>query len=340
MCPQWLTGWPRRWCGVYLEPLVEPVFHPDSYGYRPGRNAVDAVAAARVRCWGADWVLDLDISAFVDSVPHEPILAAVEHHTDLRWIRLYVARWLCAPIRQLDGTLQARDRGTPQGSAISPLSADLVLHYAFDTWLARRHPGVGFERYCDDAVVHCDSHEQAVALREAIAHRPAEFGLEVHPDKTLIVYCKDSKRRDRFPVTSLTFLGYDVRPRRATGKAGTLFTGFLPAAGKAAKKKIGNQIRTWRLCRRSGSTLQQPARLINPVVTGWINFYGRFYRSELITLLDRLNRHLPAWARKKHKGLGRPKARRRLAEVARAYPGLFAHWKAGAHPDGWTTGAV
>ncbi|MGH3769636.1 MAG: group II intron reverse transcriptase/maturase, partial [Pseudonocardiaceae bacterium] len=325
---------------LYLEPLVEPVFHPDSYGYRPGRNALDAVAVTRVRCWETDWVLDLDISAFFDSVPHQQILAAVEHHTDLRWIRLSVARWLCAPIRQPDGTLQARDRGTPQGSAISPLLANLFMHYACDAWLARNHPQVGFERYCDDAVVHCSSYEQAVMLRDAIAQRLATFGLELHPDKTRIVYCKDSKRRDSYPITSFTFLGYEFRPRRAKGRTGKLFTGYLPAVSKAAKKKIGNQIRTWRLCRKSGSTLQQLARLINPVVTGWINFYGRFYRSELINLLARLNRHLLAWAGKKHKGLGRRKARRRLAEVATAYPGLFAHWRIGAHPDGWTTGAV
>jgi RNA-directed DNA polymerase len=325
---------------LYLEPLVEPVFVPDSYGYRPGRNALDAVAVCRRRCWDADWVIDLDISAFFDSVPHEQVLAAVEHHTDLRWIRLYVTRWLCAPIQQPDGTLQERDRGTPQGSAISPLLANLFMHYAFDRWLTEHYPQVRFERYCDDAVVHATSYEQAVTVREAIAHRLAEFGLELHPDKTRIVYCKDSNRRGRYPVTAFTFLGYDFRPRRATGKTGTLFTGYLPAVSKAAKKKIGNQIRTWRLGRRSGFTLQQLARLINPVVTGWVNFYGRFYRSELTNLLDRLNRHLLRWACHKHKGLGRRKARRRLAEVARAYPGLFAHWKAGAYPVGWATGAV
>jgi RNA-directed DNA polymerase len=325
---------------LYLEPLVEPVFHPDSYGYRPGRNALDALAVCRVRCWEADWVLDLDISAFFDTVPHEQILAAVDHHTDLPWIRLYVARWLTAPIQQPDGTLHARDRGTPQGSAISPLLANLFMHYAFDRWLTEHYPQVRFERYCDDAVVHCSSHEQAVALREAIAQRLAEFGLALHPDKTRIVYCKDSNRVGRYPVISFTFLGYDFRPRRATGKTGRLFSGYLPAVSKAAKKKIGNQIRAWRLGRRSGSTLQQLAQLINPVVTGWINYYGRFYRSELIDLLDRLNRHLQRWACKKHKGLGHRKARRRLAEVARAHPGLFAHWKAGAHPVGWATGAV
>ncbi|MBV9143103.1 MAG: group II intron reverse transcriptase/maturase [Pseudonocardiales bacterium] len=325
---------------LYLEPLVEPVFHPDSYGYRPGRSALEAVATCRVRCWERDWVIDLDIAAFFDTVPHEQILAAVEHHTELSWIRLYVARWLCAPIQQVDGTLHTRDRGTPQGSAISPLLANLFMHYAFDAWMARTYPQVHFERYCDDAVVHCVSYDQAVAVREAIAHRLAEFGLELHPEKTRIIYCKDSKRTGRYPDISFTFLGYDFRPRKAVGKNGTRFTGFLPAVSTAAKKKIGNHIRSWRLGRHTGSTLQQLARLINPVVAGWVTYYGRFYRSEVTNLLARLNRHLLRWATNKHKGLGRRKARQRLAEVARAYPGLFAHWKAGAYPIGWATGAV
>jgi len=325
---------------IYLEPLVEPVFHPDSYGYRPGRNALDAVAACRVRCWERDWVVDLDIAAFFDTVPHERILAAVAHHTDLAWIRLYVARWLTAPIQQPDGTLQERDRGTPQGSAISPLLANLFMHYAFDAWMTRNHPRIRFERYCDDIVVHCRNLEEATVVRDAITHRLAEFGLEVHPEKTRVVYCQDSKRRDRYPVTGFTFLGYDFRPRKATSKHGTRFTGYLPAVSKPARKKIGNQIRTWRLGRHTGSTLQQLARLINPVVAGWVNYYGRFYRSELTHLFDRLNRHLLRWARNKHKGLGHRQAKRRLAEVARAYPGLFAHWKAGAYPVGWATGAV
>lgn len=325
---------------LYLEPLVEPVFHPDSYGYRPGRCALDALAVCRRRCWEYDWVVDLDISAFFDSVPHEQILSAVAHHTDLAWIRLYVARWLRAPIQQVDATLCARDRGTPQGSAISPLLANLFMHDAFDTWLTHNFPQVRFERYCDDAVVHCHSLEQAQKVRQAIAHRLAGFGLELHPEKTRIIYCKDSNRRGRYPDISFTFLGYDFRPRKATGKNGTRFTGYLPAVGKAAKKKIGNQIRSWRLGRHTGSTIGQLARQINPVVAGWVNYYGRFYRSELTNLLDRLNRHLLRWASNKHKGLGRRKARDRLAEVARAYPGLFAHWRAGAYPVGWATGAV
>lgn len=329
---------------LVLEPMVEPVFHPDSYGYRPGRSALDALAVCRQRCFETDWVLDLDIQAFFDSVPHDRVLAAVAHHLDghpdLRWIGLYVSRWLTAPIQQPDGAVVDRDRGTPQGSAISPLLANLFMHYAFDRWLAEQYPGVGFERYCDDAVVHCRSHAQAVSVREALAARLAEFGLRLHPDKTRIVYCKDDNRRGLHEVTAFVFLGYEFRPRRAVGKNGDRFTGFLPAISTAAIKKIGEQIRSWRLGRRSGSTLLDLARLINPVVAGWVAYYGRFYRSKVIQLLTRLNQHLLRWAGHKYKGLSYRKARRRLVEVAHERPRLFAHWRAGSYPEGWATGAV
>lgn len=329
---------------MVLEPMVEPVFHPDSYGYRPGISAHDGLEVCRQRCFRSDWVLDLDIQVFFDSVPHDRIQAAVDHHLagqpELRWVSLYVSRWLTAPIQQRDGTVMARDRGTPQGSAISPLLANLFMHYAFDRWLAEHHRGVGFERYCDDAVVHCRSYDQAVRVRDQIASRLAEFGLRLHPDKTRIVYCKDSKRRGRHEVTSFVFLGYEFGPRRAKGRNGKLFTGFLPAVSTAAIKKIGNQIRSWRLGRRSGSTLRDLARLINPVVTGWVNYYGRFYRWQLTNLLARLNAHIVRWAAHKYKGLSRRQARRRLAEVAHERPRLLAHWHAGAHPDGWAAGAV
>lgn len=181
---------------LYLEPAVEPVFHPDSYGYRPGRSALDAVGVCRQRCWKADWVIDLDIKAFFDTVPHDLVVKAVAHHTDQRWILLYVQRWLTAPLQQEDGTLVARDRGTLQGSAISPLLANLFMHYAFDTWLSRTYPGVRFERYCDDAVVHCRSENQARTMRTAIADRLAECGLELHETKTKIV-CVPRAQRER-----------------------------------------------------------------------------------------------------------------------------------------------
>ena len=326
---------------MYLEPKVEPIFHPDSYGYRPKKSALDAVGACRQRCWRADWVIDLDIKAFFDSVPWDLILKAVEHHTDQRWILLYVRRWLTAPIQQPDGVLVERDRGTPQGSAISPLLANLFMHYAFDAWMAREFPSIPFERYCDDVVVHCGSERQARMVRDAIAARLAQVGLEMHPDKTRIVYCKAADRRDTHEVTSFTFLGYTFRPRLAKNKWGKHFVSFLPAVSRDAVVAMGREIRSWHIARRSDKSLDDLARMFNSIVQGWINYYGRFYKSMLYPLLRRLNRHLVRWACRKYKRLKRRERRAMhwLAEVASRAPGLFAHWRFGLRPDGWAMGA-
>jgi RNA-directed DNA polymerase len=328
---------------LYLEPNVEPVFHPDSYGYRPRKSALDAVAACRQRCWRADWVIDMDIRAFFDTVPWDLVLKAVARHIspDQGWILLYVGRWLKAPLQQADGTLVARDRGTPQGSAISPLLANLFMHYAFDAWIAREFPGVRFERYCDDAVVHCASEKQARQVRDAIAGRLAEAGLELHPGKTRIVYCKDDDRRDDHEVTSFTFLGYEFRPRLAKSKYGKHFVSFLPAVSTEAMKAMGAEIRSWHWAKRSDKSLGDLALMFNSVVQGWINYYGRFYKSELLCFLRRLNRHLVRWACRKYKRLKRRERRAMawLAEIARRSPRLFAHWRLGACPDGWAMGA-
>ena len=327
-------------CG-YLEPSVEPVFHEDSYGYRPGRSALDAVGVCRERCWRQDWVLDLDIRAFFDRVPWDLVLKAVAHHTDQRWVLMYVERWLKAPLQREDGSLIERDRGTPQGSSISPLLANMFLHYAFDAWIAREYPGVRFERYCDDVIVHASSERQAQQLRAAIARRLAECGLELNERKTRIVYCQDSDRRGSHEHESFTFLGYTFRPRLARRKRGGSFVSFLPAIGNDERKRIGRVIRRWRLHRWSGSTLTDLAKAINAEVQGWINFYGRFYRSELNRLLRRINEYLVRWARWKYKRLRRypAKTRRFLAAVFRREPGLFAHWRFGVRRDGWTMGA-
>jgi RNA-directed DNA polymerase len=326
---------------MYLEPNVEPVFHPDSYGYRPKKSALDAVGTCRQRCWRSDWVIDMDIRAFFDTVPHDLVLKAIAHHTDQRWILLYVQRWLEAPLQQQDGTLVARDRGTPQGSAISPLLANLFMHYAFDTWMARQFPAIGFERYCDDAVVHCRSESQARQVRDAIAARLAQVGLELHPDKTRIVYCKDADRRDDHEVTSFTFLGYEFRPRLAKSRTGHHFVSFLPAVSTDAMKAMGREIRSWHLARRSDKSLDDLARMFNNIVQGWINYYGRFYKSRLLYFLRRLNRHLARWASRKFKRLRRRERRSMgwLAEIAQRSPRLFAHWRLGARPDGWAMGA-
>jgi group II intron reverse transcriptase/maturase len=315
---------------MYLEPSVEPIFHPDSYGYRPRRSALDAVAACRERCWRTDWVIDMDIRGFFDNLDHDLVLKAVAHHTDQRWILLYVQRWLTAPLQREDGSLVARDRGSPQGSAISPLLANLFMHYAFDAWMARTVPAARFERYCDDVVVHCRTEAEAHRVREAIAARLAECGgLQLHPDKTRIVYCKDGRRRGPYGHTSFTFLGYTFRSRKVRAKDGSYFFSLNPAVSDQAAKRIRAQIRSWRLHLRSGSTLQDLAREINPVVRGWINYYGRFYKSELYPSLNGINRYLVRWAMQKFKRLRRrrKRAREALVKTARSYPGLFAHWR-------------
>jgi len=328
-----------------LEPTVEPLFHRDSYGYRPGRSALDAVGACRQRCWEQSWVIDLDIQGFFDNVPHDPILRAVDKHTDQPWVLLYVHRWLVAPIQQPNGTLVTRDRGTPQGSAISPLLTNLFMHYAFDMWLAREQPKSRFERYCDDAVVHCASEEQADYVRSRIADRLATFGLRLHPEKTRIVYChQDGRPGLDHPVdTEFTFLGYTFRPRTARLRNGDLKTGFLPAVSKHAMKSMAAVIRGWRLGRCTRLTFIQVAKMINRIVAGWINYYGRYYKSLLIAFLSRqINPHLVKWAMRKYKHLhyAPARARKRLAHIATNHPRIFAHWRHGALPAGSTTGAV
>jgi len=312
---------------MLLEATLEPIFHPDSYGYRPGRSAHDALAAARQRCWKQDWIVDFDIRAFFDSVPHDLMLKAVAHHTDERWVLLYIKRWLKAPMQMPDGTLVAREKGTPQGSPISPLLANLFMHYAFDTWIAREFPGCPFERYADDCVAHCDTEDQARTLRAAIATRLQAVGLELHPEKTKVVYCKDGRRRGNAEHTSFDFLGYTFRARRANGRRG-LFVGFMPAMSQKARTAVGRTIRAWHLNRRTGTDLSSLARVLNAQIRGWINFYGAFYRSELYSLAMRINEHLVRWAMQKFKRLrGNPTRAWEWVDAVRQHqPDLFAHW--------------
>lgn len=319
---------------MYLEPEVEPIFHQDSYGYRPNRSALDAVGVCRERCWRSDWVIDLDIRSFFDSIDHDLLLRAVERHTSQRWILLYVRRWLAAPLRKPDGTLVARDRGSPQGSAISPLLANIFLHYAFDVWMAREHPDVPFERYSDDVIVHCRTSRQAQHVRDAIAARLADVGLELNETKTRIVYCKRARRSGSHGHERFDFLGYTFRPRLAVNRRGEGFVTFSPAVSDDAAKRMRQEIRRWRLHLRSGQTLRDLAQTVNAVIQGWINYYGRFRRSELVRVFWHLNDYLARWARRKYKRLHRSwrRARRLLGQIARRDPGLFAHWQLGLRP--------
>ena len=310
-----------------LEARTEAIFHDDSYGYRPKRSALQAVERCRQRCWKKDWVLDLDVQKFFDSVDHALMVKAVEANTDQRWVVLYVKRWLVAPLQLPDGTLQPRDRGTPQGSAVSPVLANIYMHYAMDMFLAREFPTVQFERYADDAVVHCVTERQAQQVWAALAKRMEEVGLRLHPDKTKIVYCKDSRRRGSFANTSFTFLGYTFGPRKARHPDGKAFTSFLPAVSPEALKEIGQRVREWRIHLRTRLDLNELADWINPIVSGWMTYYGRFYRSQLYPFLRRVNTYLMRWARKKYKRLrGYKRFRAWWSGLIDREPGLFKHW--------------
>ena len=310
-----------------LEAKVEPIFHADSYGYRPNRSALNAIEACRKRCWEYNWVIDLDIRKFFDSVPWSLVVKVVEAHTEDPWVVLYVKRWLAAPLQRADGSLQERDRGTPQGSAISPVLANLFMHYAFDLWLTREFPAVVFERYADDAVVHCVSKQQAEEVLAALHERMAEVGLQLHPDKTRIVYCQDSNRRGDFEHPSFTFLGFTFQPREARRSDGVRFTAFLPAISKAALKEISQQVRSWRLHLRTGHSAADLARMINPVVRGWMTYYGAFYHSALYPVLHRINTYLLKWIMKKYKTRARWKyAVQAMQVMFQRRPRYFAHW--------------
>ena len=312
-----------------LQARTEAIFHEDSYGYRPRRGALDAVARCRQRCWKKDWVIDLDVEKFFDSVPWGLMVKAVEANitTGQEWVLLYVKRWLAAPMQQSDGTLAERHRGTPQGSAVSPVLANLFMHYAFDLWLSREFPAVEFERYADDAVVHCATERQARQVLAALEARMEQVGLRLHPAKTRIVYCRDENRRGSYEHTSFSFLGYEFRPRRSKGRNGVIFTSFAPAISPKALKAIGQVVRRWRLHLWTGRDLVEIARQINPIVGGWINYYGRFGREELYPLLQRINTYLMRWAARKYKRL---RAWKRLKPwwltVVDRDLGLFAHW--------------
>jgi len=291
---------------------------------------VDAVAVCRERCFKKDWVVDLDIRAFFDSVPWDLMLKAVRHHTDQKWIVLYVERWLKAPMQRPDKTLVLRVKGTPQGSPISPCLANLFLHYGLDAWMVREFPTIQFERFADDAVIHCVSESQARFVREAVARRLVEVGLELHPDKTRIVYCKDSRRRGTHEHVSFTFCGYTFRPRKARNKrTGEVFTGFLPAVSPEKLTLMSRRVAGWRLHRRTTLDLNDLAPGINLVMRGWLAYFTAFYPTAVRPLCQRIDRHLMRWARRKYKRLARSDKRARawLRGVRERTPGLFVHWR-------------
>lgn len=312
-----------------LEPELEKVFHPCSFGYRPKRSAIDAVGAARKNCWRYNWVLDLDIKGFFDNINHELMMRAVRKHTKSKWVILYIERWLTAPVCLPDGSLQVRTQGTPQGGVISPLLANLFLHYAFDRWMQTNCPHIPFERYADDGVCHCKSETEAKWLKQTLEERMAECKLELHPEKTKVVYCRDSDRRERYSIEAFDFLGYTFRPRLSKNRWGKIFVNFSPAVSNKALKKIRQRIRLWKLHLRSDKSLEDLAHMFNAVIRGWITYYGRFYKSMLYPTFRHLDLILSRWASRKFKRLKghQRKSRHWIERIARKETELFAHWK-------------
>lgn len=325
-----------------FEPQVEPHFLPDSYGYRPGKSALQAIEVTRKRCWAHDWVLEFDIKGLFDNIDHDLLLKAVDKHTDIPWVRLYIRRWLTAPMQMPSGELVERERGTPQGGVISPVLANLFLHYVFDLWLTKHYPQVKWCRYADDGLVHCDSEAQACFFLETLRRRFRDCGLEIHPEKTKIVYCKDGRRRGNHSHTSFDFLGYTFRRRSGRDrKTGLMFMGFMPAVSAASMKSMRSKIREMRIARHTEMSLEKIASRVNPILQGWLNYYGAFYRSEMYRLVRCVNKALVRWAMRKFKHLRGKKTRaiqvldRRLIPLSQVQCPVLAGrvLKAGRRPD-------
>jgi len=310
-----------------MEPGLESIFHPNSYGYRPNKSALDALGVTRQRCWKRAWVLDMDIKGFFDNIDHDLLMLAVNKHVTDKWVRLYITRWLKAPVQHRDGRLESREIGTPQGGVISPLLANLFLHYVFDMWIEKHWSGMQFERYADDIVCHCVSEEQAQRLLGELNHRFNACGLTLHPEKTKIVYCKSINNRLEYPRVSFDFLGHVFKPRLVKTKSGIFMVGFTPSISRRAAKSIRSKIQDWKLIKNSQNDLTSIAKASRPAITGWINFFGKYGRAEIRRTLYYLTEELVRWARRKYKRLNtKRKAVRWIRGVRRREPNLFAHW--------------
>ena len=326
---------------MVLEPLLEPMFDENSFGYRPGRSALDAINLVRRRSWKYDWVVEFDVKALFDSIDHELLLRAVRKHCQTPWVLLYIERWLRAPMMMEDGTQVVRTRGTPQGGVVSPLLANLFLHYVLDLWVRRHMRSVRLCRYADDGVVHCKSESQAKHALRKIGERLRECGLELHPEKTRIAYCQDVNRQGSYPTTQFTFLGYTFRPRKATDKYGRVYVNFSPAVSREALTAMRQEVRGWHLQLKCDKSLSDLSNMYNPILRGWWNYYGRFYASALQPLWRSVNDYLARWLRRKYKHLARHLIRstKELGKLAASSPRAFVHWERGIFPGSSMMGA-
>lgn len=317
---------------LIFEPNIEPHFLPDSYGYRPNKCALDAVGVTRIRCWKYDWVVEFDIKGLFDNIDHDLLMKAVRKHTDNKWVILYIKRWLKTPMQLPDGSLQEKTKGVMQGGVISPILSNLFLHYVFDLWMTRQYPNLSWCRYADDGLVHCNTKQQAEQLFDALGKRFEECLLEIHPKKSKIVYCKDDSRRNNYPNTKFTFLGYDFRRRSAKNtKNNKMFLSFTPAVSNAAKKSM--RAKTREIIKNIGTykNLNDIAHKANPVLQGWINYYGKYHKSALCPVFRHFNMSLRLWTMRKFKRFRGKKTKTAvfLEGLSEKQPTMFAHWKAG-----------
>ena len=319
---------------LICEPQLDPIFHENSFGYRPGRSAHDAIAITRERCWKYPWVVEFDIKGLFDNIDHELLMRAVRKHINSPWVLIYIERWLKAAMILYDGSVKVRNQGTPQGGVISPVLANLFLHYAFDLWMERTFPRVAFCRYADDGLMHCTSRKQAQYVLDRLKDRLAECKLEIQPAKSGIVYCKTSRMPNQAARLSFDFLGFQFCPRVAKGKDGRQFQNFGPGVSRVSLKAMKQTVRRWKLQLRHTSSIQELAKSINPVLRGWSHYYGRFYKSALRSLWRNVNDYLSRWVMRKYRRFKRHrvKAINYLAAIARDKPTLFVHWQLGRIP--------
>jgi group II intron reverse transcriptase/maturase len=319
---------------IYLEPLVEPIFHEDSYGYRPHKSAIDAIEKARKRCWKYDYVIEFDIRGLFDNIDHDLLMKAVERHTEVRWLMLYIRRWLTTPFVTVDKERIERHSGTPQGGVISPVLANLFMHYTFDKWMERNYPNSPFERYADDAIIHCKTEAEAKHILNSLNIRLTECKLELHPVKTKIVYCKDKDRTLEYENTEFEFLGYCFRRIFIKDRTGRLQFNFLPSVSKKSAKSFRDKLKDKELHKMTGSKIEMISELISPMIRGWMNYFGKFNPSAMNYTMFCINNRLIKWAMCKYKHLrGRQrKATGWMKELAKREPNMFPHWVLGFTP--------